>query len=86
MPLMLNINRPSHLMPSTRPLAIAASSEEDEGDKTDDDRTLAEVIKGKSMKTSQEGASSPGGDLLSSHPKKPQVTTRKHRASTFAGW
>jgi hypothetical protein len=52
MPPMPDIDRPSHLMPSTHPLAIAASSEEEEGDETDDDRTLAKVIKGKSMKTS----------------------------------
>jgi hypothetical protein len=50
MPPMPDIERPSHLMPSTRPLAIAASSEEEEGDETDLDRTLAEVIKSKSMK------------------------------------
>jgi hypothetical protein len=49
---MPDIDRPSHLMPSTHPLAITASSEEEEGDETDDERTLAEVIKGKSMKTS----------------------------------
>jgi hypothetical protein len=49
---MLDIDRPSHLMPSTHPLAIAAASEEEKGDETDDGRTLAEVIKGKSMKTS----------------------------------
>jgi hypothetical protein len=52
MPPMPDIDRPSHLMPSTHPLAIAATSEEKEGDETDDDCTLAEVIKGKSMKTS----------------------------------
>jgi hypothetical protein len=52
MPPMPDIDRPSHLMPSTHPLAITASSEEEEGDETDDERTLAEVIKGKSMKTS----------------------------------
>jgi hypothetical protein len=38
-------------MPSTCPLSIAATSEEEEGDETNDDRTLSEVIKGKSMKT-----------------------------------
>ncbi|RLN00122.1 hypothetical protein C2845_PM06G26450 [Panicum miliaceum] len=52
MPPMPNIDFPSHLMPSTRPLAIAATIEKEEGDETDDNRTLAEVIKGKSMKTS----------------------------------
>jgi hypothetical protein len=52
MPPMPDIERLSHLMPSTRPLAIIASSEEEEGDETDSDRTLAEVIKGKSMKAS----------------------------------
>jgi hypothetical protein len=35
---MPDINRPSHLMPSTRPLAITATSEEEEDDQTDDDR------------------------------------------------
>jgi hypothetical protein len=63
-------------MPSTYPLAIAASSEEDEGDESDSERTLAEVIKGKSRKTSHECASSPSGDLLPSNPKKPRVTAR----------
>jgi hypothetical protein len=48
-----DIERPNHLMPSTRPLAIATSSEEEEGDETDSDHTLAEVIKSKSMETSQ---------------------------------
>jgi hypothetical protein len=81
MPPMPNIDHPSYLMPSTHPLVIAAISEEEEGDETDDDRTLAEVIKGNSMKTSKEGASSPSGDLLPSHPKKPRVTTRKRRVS-----
>jgi hypothetical protein len=51
MPPMTDIERPSHLMPSTCPLSIAATSEEEEGDETNDDRTLSEVIKGKSMKT-----------------------------------
>jgi hypothetical protein len=85
MPPMPNIDHPSYLMPSTHPLVIAAISEEEEGDETDDDRTLAEVIKGNSMKTSKEGASSPSGDLLPSHPKKPRVTTRKHRESASLG-
>ncbi|RLM55509.1 hypothetical protein C2845_PM10G13510 [Panicum miliaceum] len=55
-----NIEHPSRLMPSTRPLAIAASSEEEDGDETDSERTLTEVIKGKSRKTSQEGLEEPG--------------------------
>ncbi|RLN16654.1 hypothetical protein C2845_PM02G16120 [Panicum miliaceum] len=42
----------SHLMPSTRFFAIPASSEEEEGDETDSECTLAEVIEGKSMETS----------------------------------
>jgi hypothetical protein len=42
--------RPSHLMPSNRPLANTASSEEEEDDETDSGRTLTEVIKGKSKK------------------------------------
>jgi hypothetical protein len=82
---MPDIERPSHLMPSTRPLANAASSEEEEGDETDSDCTLAEVVKGKSKKASQEGASSPGGDLLLSHPTKSRVTARKHKASALLG-
>jgi hypothetical protein len=81
MPPMPDIECPIHLIPSTRPLAIAASSEEEEGDETDFDRTLAKVIKSKSMKTSQEGASSPGGNLLPSHPNNLRVTARKRRAS-----
>jgi hypothetical protein len=58
MPPMPDIDSPSHLMPSTRPLAIATTSKEEDGDETDDDGALSEVIKGKSMKTSQEGKSS----------------------------
>jgi hypothetical protein len=76
---MLDIDRSSHLM-SPRPTIDSDSVENDEG--TD---ALAEVIKGKSMKTSQKGANSPGGDLLPSHPKKPRVTTRKCRASALPG-
>jgi hypothetical protein len=82
---MSDIERSSHLMTSTHPLSIPASSKEEEGDETDSDRTLAKVIKSKSMKTSQEGTSSPGGDLLPSHPKKPRVTTCKRRASASLG-
>jgi hypothetical protein len=52
MPQMQDIDRPSHLMSSTCPLAIAATSEEDEGDEIDDYYPLSEMIKGKSMKTS----------------------------------
>jgi hypothetical protein len=72
----MDIDRPSHMMPSTRPLAITVTSEEEEGDEIDDDRTLAEVIKGKSLKTSEKGASSLGGDLLPNHPKGPRAATR----------
>ncbi|RLM64990.1 hypothetical protein C2845_PM16G04080 [Panicum miliaceum] len=85
MPLMPDIYRPSHLMPSTRPLAIAATSEEEKGDETDDDRPLSEVIKGKSIKTSQEGASSPGGAFFPDHPKGPRAATRKRKASASPG-
>ncbi|RLM94102.1 hypothetical protein C2845_PM08G15110 [Panicum miliaceum] len=57
--------------------------EDEEG--TDDDCTLAEVIKGKKTKTAQEGQSSPGGDPLPSHPKGPRAATRKSRASPSPG-
>jgi hypothetical protein len=50
MPPMPDNERPSHLMPSNRPLANTASSEEEEDDETDSGRTLTEVIKGKSKK------------------------------------
>jgi hypothetical protein len=82
---MPDIERPSHLMPSTHPLAIPASSEEEESDETNSDCILAEVIKDKSMKTSHKGVSPPGGDLLPSHPKKPRVTAQKCRASALPG-
>jgi hypothetical protein len=85
MPLMPDIERPSHLMPFTCPLATAASSEEEEGDETNSERTVADVIKSQTMKASQEGASSPGGDLLLGHPKKPRVTARKCRESASPG-
>jgi hypothetical protein len=78
---MPDIDRLSHLMPSTYPLAIVATREEEEGDETDDDRPLFEVIKGKSMKTSHEGASPPGGAFLPNHPKGPRATTQKRRAN-----
>jgi hypothetical protein len=37
MPSMPDIDHPNHLMLSTYPLAIAATSEEEEGDEPDDD-------------------------------------------------
>jgi hypothetical protein len=49
MPSMPNIERPSHLMQSRSP-AVFVSEERNEG--TDDDRTLADVMKGKKAKTS----------------------------------
>jgi hypothetical protein len=58
---MPDIGRSSHLIPS-RPTAVSLSEADDEG--TYDDRTLADVLKGKNAKTSQEGLSSPGGDSL----------------------
>jgi hypothetical protein len=82
---MPDINRPSYFMPSTLPLAIVATSEEEDGDETDDDRPLSEVIRGKSMRTSQDSASSPGGAFLPDHPKGPKAATRKRRASGSPG-
>jgi hypothetical protein len=82
---MPDINSPSHLMPSTRPLAIAATSEEEEGDETNNDCPLSQVIKGKSMKISQESATSPGGAFLPDHPKGPRAATRKRRANAYLG-
>jgi hypothetical protein len=55
--------------------SIAATSKEEEGDETDDDRPMSEVIKGKSMKTSQESASYPSGAFLPDHPKGPRAAT-----------
>jgi hypothetical protein len=52
MPPIADIEHPSHLIPSTCPLAIAASNKEEEGHETDSERTLAEVIKGKTRKMS----------------------------------
>jgi hypothetical protein len=46
---MSNIERPSHLMPS-RPRVVSVSGQDDEG--SDDDCTLADVMKGKKAKTS----------------------------------
>jgi hypothetical protein len=45
---MCDIDRPSHLMPS-QPTIDSKSMEDDEG--INDNRTLAEVIKGKKMKS-----------------------------------
>lgn len=75
---MPDIGRPSHLIPS-RPTAVSLSEEDDEG--TDDDRTLADVLKGKNAKTSQEGLGSPGADSLPSHPKGLRAATRKRKDS-----
>jgi hypothetical protein len=55
----------------------------DEGDDTDDDLTLADLLKKSSMSTAQEDTSLPDGELLPSHPKKPMVTARKHKATIF---
>jgi hypothetical protein len=59
-------------MPSL-PSTVSVSEEDDEG--TDDDHTLADVVKSKKAKTSQEGPSSPGGDSLSSHLKGLRAAT-----------
>jgi hypothetical protein len=87
---MPNIDRPSYTLPSThrppktsRPSHGPVSEEEDEG--TYDDRTLVEVIKSKKMSTSQEGASSPGGGLFPSHPKKGRVAARKCKTGASPG-
>jgi hypothetical protein len=82
---MPDIDRLSHTLPSahqppkiSRPSCNPVSEEEGEG--TDDSRTLVEVIK-----TSQEGRNSPGGELLPSHSSKQRVTTRKCKASASPG-
>jgi hypothetical protein len=87
---MLDIDRLSHIMPSafqapkiSRPTIDPVSGEEYEG--TNDDRTLAEVMKSKKAKTSQEDTNSPGGDLLPNHPKKLRATARKRKASASLG-
>jgi hypothetical protein len=59
------------------------SEEEDEG--TENGRTLAEVIKSKKEKTSQEGGSSHGGELLPSYSSIKRVTTQKRKASVSPG-
>ncbi|RLM54317.1 transposon protein, putative, unclassified [Panicum miliaceum] len=82
MPSMPDIDRPSHLMPS-RSAIDSESMEDDEG--TNDDRTLAEVIKGTKTKTTQESESSAGGDPLPNHPKGPRAATWKLRASASPG-
>jgi hypothetical protein len=81
MPLMPDLQCPDHMMPSTfrvpktsRPIIDPVSGEKDEV--TDDDRTLAEVIKRKRTRTSQESMSSFGGDFPS-HSKKPRVASQK---------
>jgi hypothetical protein len=58
---------------------------EEEDEDTDDDRTLVDLKTKREPSTSQEGASSPGGELFPSHPKKPRVTARKRKATTVAG-
>jgi hypothetical protein len=53
--------------------------EEDEG--TDDDRTLAEVIRNIKMSTTQGEASSPSGVLSPSYPKEARVAAQKRKTS-----
>jgi hypothetical protein len=81
MPPMPDIERPSHLMPS-RPPVVSISEEDSES--TDDAHTLADVMKGKKVKTSQEGQSSTSGDSLSSHPKGLRAATRKCKGSVVS--
>jgi hypothetical protein len=87
---MPDIDCPSHTLPSvhqppkiSRPSCDLVSEEEDEG--TDNGRTLVNVIKTKKAKTSQESASSPGGDLLPSHSSKQRVTAQKHKVRASPG-
>jgi hypothetical protein len=58
----LRINRPSY-----DPLT------DEEGDDTDDDIPLADLLKKPSMTTSQKSTDLTGGDLLPSHTKKSRV-------------
>jgi hypothetical protein len=87
MPPMPDIECPCHLLPSAfqKPISNAdidpINSEEDQD--SNDSRPLAEVMKGKGKKTTQESADSPGGDLLPSHPRGPRATDRKRKASVF---
>jgi hypothetical protein len=83
---MLDIDRSSHTLSSahrppkiSRPSHDLVSEEEEEG--TDNDCTLAEVIRSKKTSATQEGASSPGGDLFPSHPKEARVAARKRKTS-----
>jgi hypothetical protein len=85
MPPMPDLQRPDQMMPSafqapktSWPTIDPVSREEDEG--TDDYCTLAEVIKSKRTRTSQEGMTCSSGDLPS-HLKKPRVASRKCKAS-----
>lgn len=59
------------------------SGEEDE--ESNDDCTLAELQRKKAMSTSQEGVSSPCGQLFPSPPKKPRVAARKRKSAAIAG-
>jgi hypothetical protein len=67
----------------SQPTVDSVNEENDKG--TDDDCTLADVMKGKKAKTSQEGQSSLGGDSLPSHPKGPRDAIRKHKSSAALG-
>lgn len=87
---MPDIDRPNYLVPSefqalriSWPTIYPVSGEENEG--TDDDHTLAEMMKNKKTKTSQEGANSPGGDLLPGRLNKPRINTLKRKASISPG-
>ncbi|RLM99027.1 hypothetical protein C2845_PM06G33700 [Panicum miliaceum] len=79
MPPMPDIERPLHLQPLVyqvpicRPSYDPISSHNDQ--ESDDSRTLAQVVKGK------EGGSTPGDDLVLSHPRGPKAPTRKRKVS-----
>jgi hypothetical protein len=90
MPPIPDIDCPIHTLSSAHqppkiscPSHDPVSEEEDEG--TDDGRTLVEVIRSNKAKTSKEGASSLGDDLLPSHSSKQRVTARKHKTSASPG-
>jgi hypothetical protein len=83
MPPLLEIERPSHLQPSTQQLQQQSRPDidpliEEENEDSDDDRTLADLKRKRGGDTSQEGASSPSGELSPSHRKKPRVTARNN--------
>jgi hypothetical protein len=73
-PPLLEIDYPDHL---NDPLT------DEEGDNTDDDISLADLLEKPIMTTYKKGTNLTGGELLPDHPKKSRVFAQKRKASVM---